>query len=427
MLPDQRGKMTGACPFALLVLLAAVLQALMPLVLHQAEATEISAVSIDPYIENGGYAVQTKQGVIEGLNADTAFIPASTIKLVTCLAALNILGPDYRFQTKLYLDRQNNLIIKGFGDPMLTSEEVAEVAKELAGHGVRQINSVILDTSAFSLEHGVDGSDHSDRPYDAEIGPLAVNFNALPIRVHTDGRVDSGEEQTPALPMMQIIGKMFTPGLYRVNVGAFPAQSNLSNELLYTQELFVAILRQQGIRIRNDQYSGSVPDKASLLLIHTSDTLKSIISDCLEFSNNFIANELFLACGVKRFGFPATWTKAQNALNEFIAHTFRPSPGTLVMVEGSGLSRKNRITPRMMINILKKFSPFADLLPIKHDLLLKSGTLKGVYCYGGYLGDHGRTVPFSIMLNQKTNSRDQILRILEKQFQNSYPNRTAIR
>jgi D-alanyl-D-alanine carboxypeptidase/D-alanyl-D-alanine-endopeptidase (penicillin-binding protein 4) len=128
---------------------------------------------------------------------------------------------------------------------------------------------------------------------------------------------------------------------------------------------------------------------------------------------------LFLACGRVRFGGPATWKKGRQALAEFTRRRLHLPPETITMVEGSGLSRKNRITPRTMITVLEAFVPFADLLPVKHDYLMKSGTLTGVYCYGGYL--EGSRVPFSIMLNQETNSRDQILRRLTAQFKTPSP------
>lgn len=81
----------------------------------------------------------------------------------------------------------------------------------------------------------------------------------------------------------------------------------------------------------------------------------------------------------------------------------------------------------MMLKALHKFIPYSDLMPIKHDLLLKSGTLKGVYCYGGYLPDNGRAVPFTIMLNQKKNNRDRILQILELHFGKILSGQTASR
>ena len=276
------------------------------------------------------------------------------------------------------------------------------------------MHALILDGSAFALETMVDGSENSARPYDAEITPLAVNFSALPIQVHTDHTLDSGEEQTPTLPLMREIGRSMAPGRYRVNVGAYPVRGEISNETRYVGELFISLMRQQGIETSNIILAGTIPKNAHLVFIHRSDTLRGIIRDCLEFSNNFIANELFVACGRVRFGGPATWEKGRCTLAEFTSQRLQLPPTTITMVEGSGLSRNNLITPRTMIAVLEAFASFTDLLPVKHDYLMKSGTLKGVYCYSGYL--EGSRVPFSIMLNQETNSRDQILGLLKAQF-----------
>ena len=129
-----------------------------------------------------------------------------------------------------------------------------------------------------------------------------------------------------------------------------------------------------------------------------------------------MANQLFLACGRTRFGQPATWNKGRLALSDFTNYQLHLAPNAITMVEGSGLSRKNQISPRTMLTVLEAFAPFVDLLPTKHDTLLKSGTLKGVYCYGGYLEDHGHPAPFAIMLNQEVNSRNQILQLLSARF-----------
>jgi serine-type D-Ala-D-Ala carboxypeptidase/endopeptidase (penicillin-binding protein 4) len=382
----------------------------------EAFAAEIADNPIRPFIQNGGYAVKNTEGRIEGLNSDIPFVPASTIKLVTSLAALQILGPDYRFATSFHVDREGNLFIKGEGDPTLTSEDVAAIAKELFDHGLRRANAIILDGSAFALETTVDGSEHSTNPYDAEISPLAVNFNTLPLRVRKDGIIDSGEEQTPNLPMMQEIRKSLTPGRYRLNVGAFPVKGGIPNEDRYAGELFGALLRKQGIQTGKAIQLGAVPENAFLVLTHRSGPVRDIVRDCLEFSNNFIANQLFIACGRTRFGPPATWKKGRLTFSEFTHRQLHLVPGAITMVEGSGLSRKNQISPRTMITVLEAFAPFADLLPTKHEALIKSGTLKGVYCYSGYLEDQGRMAPFAIMLNQQVNSRNQILSLLAARF-----------
>ena len=373
--------------------------------------------SLDQYIQNGGYAVKTLQGRIEGLNADTPFIPASTIKLVTCLAALHILGPDYRFATRFHVDEAGNLYIQSQGDPMLTSEDVAAIAGELYDQGVRRVNALILDNSAFALEDSVDGSESSARPYDAEITPLAINYNALPLLVRADRTVGSGEQQTPVLPIMQEIGKTLAPGRYRVNVGAFLSRGGLSNDERYAGELFQAQLRRKGIQTGDTILLGTAPDSAVLILTHESDSVRNIIRACLEYSNNFIANDLFIACGRVRFGGAGTWKKGRLALAEFTGSILNLDPQTISLVEGAGLSRKDLISPKTMISVLESFVPHLDLLPVKHGFLMKSGTMKGVYCYGGYFENHGRLVPFSIMLNQEVNNRDKILKLLAARFE----------
>lgn len=382
-----------------------------------ARAAESEPGSIDLYIQNGGYAVKTLQGNIEGINADSPFIPASTIKLVTCLASLHILGADYQFATRFSMDEADNLYIQGGGDPTLTSEDAASLVGELFEHGVRRVNALILDGSAFALEGMVDGSENSARPYDAEITPLAINYNALPLLVRADHSIASGEPQTPVLPIMREIGRSMDPGQYRLNVRAFPAAGGLTNEERYAGELFRALLRQRGIQTGDRILRGTVPDNAALLLTHRSDSVRNIIRICLEYSNNFIANELFIACGRVRYGGAGTWKKGRMALAEFTSRTLRLDPEAITMVEGSGLSRKNQISPRTMIRVLEAFAPHIDLIPTKHDFLMKSGTLKGVYCYGGYFEDHDGLVPFSIMLNQEVNSRDKILRLLAARFE----------
>jgi serine-type D-Ala-D-Ala carboxypeptidase/endopeptidase (penicillin-binding protein 4) len=378
----------------------------------QAFAIDNANIPGRQYIQNGGYAFKPWLQPVDGYHSDMLFTPASTTKMVTCLMALKILGPDYRFTTNFFLDPSGNLFIKGEGDPFLTSEIIAEIGKEIYHQGIRHVTSIILDESVFALESSVDGSEHSTNPYDAEIGALAVNFNTLPIRIQSDGRLDSNEKQTPLLPIMEKIGENLKPGHYRLNVGAFPVSDNIPNELRYVGELFRALFSQQNIQTGKIIRLGKVPKNAILVFSHRSDTVREIVRDCLEFSNNFIANQLFIACGRISFGQPATWQKSRLALKRFTRDQLKLDPRTITIIEGSGLSRKNRLTPQAMVKVLEAFLPFADLLPTKHDLLIKSGTLKGVYCYAGYLQDHGHSIPFAIMLNQQINSREQILNLL---------------
>lgn len=370
------------------------------------------AVSAKNFIQHGGYALAQNGHISKAENSTTPFIPASTLKIVTSLAALDILGPDYHFATRISRDQQNNLYIHGSGDPFLLTENIITIVQRLHGSGIREINNLVMDESMYQLDFPADGCENTSNPYDAWNGSLAVNFNSIAIRVAPDRAVSSDDPKIPFLPMMQTIGGTLPPGHYHLNVNAFKATGQLSNTLRYSGELFAALLAQKQIVIRGAIIAGQTPTTATPILTYQSDkTVEEIIKQCLKYSNNFVANQLFLACGSARLGAPATWEKARIALRIYISENLGISESELVMFEGSGLSRRNRITPRAMITVLQKFAPYQKLLPIKKGFPLKSGRLTGVYCYAGYLPQQ-QNAPFVILLNQAQNNRDEILEIL---------------
>ncbi|MBU0663777.1 MAG: D-alanyl-D-alanine carboxypeptidase [Proteobacteria bacterium] len=370
------------------------------------------AVSAKNFIHQGGYALVSDGHISMAENSTTPFIPASTLKIITSLAALEILGPDYHFATRISRDQYNNLYIQGSGDPFLLTENIISIVQRLQETGVEQINNLIMDESAYQLDFPADGCENSTNPYDAWNSALAVNFNSIAIRVAPDRTVSSADPKVPFLPMMQTIGATLPPGHHHLNVNAFKATGKLSNTLRYSGELFAALLAQKQIIVRGAITAGQTPTTATPLLSYRSDkTVQEMIKQCLKYSNNFVANQLFLACGSARLGAPATWDKARTALRSYISENLGISESELVMFEGSGLSRRNRMTPRAMITALQKFAPYQELLPIKKGFPLKSGTLKGVYCYAGYIPQQ-QDAPFVILLNQVQNNRDEVLHIL---------------
>ncbi len=382
------------------------------------QAREIQ--EINNYISKGGYALTKNGKTVFSKNLKDVFIPASTIKLLTSLAALEILGPEYRFHTRIYFNQKTKtLYIKGSGDPYLVSEKVYEITKSIAAKKILEIRDIILDDSAFTLEHSrTKGSDDSKKPYNANCSALAVNFNALPLTVLHKAKVKSPEQQTPYLPIMGQIGKELPSGYHRVNVDAFAQKSSLSNSLLYCGQLFKTLLTQHGMKVTGEIKHGHVPPMTPLLYHYIAkESVSDLVEACLLSSSNFMANQLYLAIGVKQYGFPATWKKSQRAMNDF-THTFLGLTDKQInMVEGSGLSKDNMISPEAMIHILDAFTPYASLVPIKYGVRMKSGTLQksGVFCYAGYITKGTIQNPFVILLNQKRNGRDSILKVLYRQ------------
>ncbi|MCI5163118.1 MAG: peptidase S13, partial [Candidatus Electrothrix sp. AX5] len=230
-------------------------------------AESASAACSPPFsklIRNGGYGVSNARGkLISSCNPDKAYVPASVMKLATALAAFDILGPEYRFTTTFYTDKKKNLYIKGTGDPMLVSEEIRKIFKILRDKGVKKINAIYIDPSAFALEHRVPGREDSDNPYDAPIGAVSVNFNSVAVRVTKKGEILSGEEETPLLPIMQGLAKGYPAGKHRINIcrGGKPADGQIA---CYTTELFRALQEEAGIAGQGKMGIGSVPQNAQL-------------------------------------------------------------------------------------------------------------------------------------------------------------------
>lgn len=370
------------------------------------------AASTNPLITNGGYSVQTEPTPMEYRSHDL-FTPASTMKIITSLAALRILGGDYRFQTHFFIDRQNNLYIKGYGDPFLTSEAVLEIAHTLHQKGITEISAIYLDTSSFDLLNETAGETNSSNPYDAPNSALAVNFNSLPIQVLKNGAIRSSEPQTPTIEMMQEIGKQLGTGQHRVNVAAYRLETDTAPSIRYTGELFTALFTSASITCNGTFQQGIVPSSLQPFYIHHSKkNVREIVRACLAYSNNFIANQLFLACGARTYDFPATWEKSRSFFADFTLTTLALPPDEIVIHEGSGLSRRNRLSSAALIEVLKHFQPYAELLKRQGSVLVKSGTMENIFCYAGYFIINKEYLPYALLLNQKRNTRDTLLREL---------------
>ena len=125
-----------------------------------------------------------------------------------------------------------------------------------------------------------------------------------------------------------------------------------------------------------------------------------------------MANQVFLQCGLQKFGPPATWDKARKAVRVSLGNILgREIAEEIQIVEGAGLSRNNTVTAMAMLRVLEVFYPYKELMQERKDSALKSGTLDGVYNYAGYL-DKDRL--FVILLNQKDNKRDAVLQRLDR-------------
>jgi len=275
--------------------------------------------------------------VVREMNADTPLIqvngkrpmnPASTMKLLTTYAALELLGPAYSWKTEAWLDGklengvlQGNLVIKGHGDPKITIEQMWLWLHELRNRGLREISGdIVLDRSAFAAME-IDPAAFDNDPGRAyNVGPdaLLLNFNAIRLRfIPTNGTVNvfvepglSGFTLDNRLTVreknhcgdwdnnvhVQLHGTAIeVRGTYPSACGEHDKPISLLPHGRYFDAVFRALWQEVGGTLRGGMRDGIVPANATLLSTHYSQPLSEIIRDINKFSNNVMARQLFLS------------------------------------------------------------------------------------------------------------------------------------
>jgi len=321
---------------------------------------------------------------------------------------LHYLGPEFRFRTDFYLTENRSLGIKGYGDPFLVSEQWRRIALNLSQipELPKKLNGLFFDTSLFSAKIKIPGIEFSKNPYDAQNGALVLNFNTVYLKVDKQGFVSSAEKQTPLTPLARRLGKNLSAGKHRISI---PPESGIT----YAGELVHAFLSQAGFSFDSGKVALSKISSADRLIYTHKNTsaLTELIAGMLRYSNNFTANQLLLSIGIKRYGAPATLEKGIRALKEYLGDELGIPEQQFRLAEGSGISRKNRLTPEAIWQMLKAFAEQRNLLHGGNGVLYKTGTLRGVSSMAGYLpGSKARY--FVILLNQPKNRRDEILKLL---------------
>jgi serine-type D-Ala-D-Ala carboxypeptidase/endopeptidase (penicillin-binding protein 4) len=339
-------------------------------------------------------------------NADEPFVPASVTKIVTAWLAMEVLGGDYRFETRFYLDAKRVLYVRGGGDPFLISEELAMLATNLvAAVGKKPINGIVLDASYYPSSLRIPGIEATGEAYNALNSALAVNFNTISA-VRNGNKVRSAEKQTPITPLAISQFQARAPdGSGRISLSQDPAVS-----LQYAGELIAAFIERAGGSVKGKISTGTVPDGLKPVYVHRqSRSLAKILAELLRASNNYIANQVFLEIGGHRLGGPVSLEKSLQVANQMLAaHGLADA---IHLEEGSGISRNNRFSAGGLAKVLELFAPHAELLHGHDGGMNKTGTLEGVSTLAGYAdtSSHAR-VRFVISLT--TNDGEMRFRLL---------------
>ena len=346
-------------------------------------------------------------------NADKPFGPASVAKVVTAWMAMEVLGGDYRFKTRFYLDADRVLYVRGGGDPFLVSEELALLAPKLVeATGKKAFTGVVLDASYYPADLRIPGIEDTDEAYDALNSALAVNFNTIHA-VRRGKTVRSAEKQTPITPLAITQFRARGPnGRGRISL----AQEDPSVGVRYAGELLVAFVERAGGSVKGKISIGSVPKNLKPVYVHhQSRDLSEILTQMLIGSNNYIANQIFLEIGAHRLGGPVNLKKSLRVAREILAeHDLADS---IRLKEGSGISRGNKFTARGLAKLLHHFAPHAGLLrKNRAGSRYKTGTISGVRTLAGYAATskHGH-VRFVISLGGNSGkTRFRLLRAIER-------------
>ena len=341
-------------------------------------------------------------------NADAPFVPASVTKIVTAWLAMEVLGGDYRFETKFYLDKDRVLYVRGGGDPFLISEELAPLAQELvAATGKEPITGIVLDASYYPSDVRIPGIEDTSESYDALNSALAVNFNTI-AAVRKGNSVVSAEKQTPITPLAISEFRARGPkGSGRISLSKNPAVS-----LKYAGELISAFIEQAGGSVKGKITTGTVPAGLEPVYVHKSRTLSQILVQLLIASNNYIANQVFLEIG-GTLGGSVSLEKSLKVASEMLAANGLAD--AIHLEEGSGISRNNHFTARGLAKVLELFAPHAKLLHGHDGGMNKTGTMSGVSTLAGYADtkSHGRARFVIAMKGKAGATRFQLLKAIE--------------
>ena len=267
-------------------------------------------------------AVDEKGNELVAQNADKPFVPASVAKIVTAWLGMEVLGGDYRFETRFYLDGDRVLYIRGGGDPFLISEELAQLASALvAAIGKQPLSGIVLDASYYPSDIRIPGIEDTDEAYDALNSALAVNFNTIHA-VRKGKTVRSAEKQTPITPLaISQFRARGSQGRSRISLTQDPTVG-----LQYAGELIAAFIERAGGSVRGKISTGAVPSGLEPVYVHRqSRPLSQILAGLLLGSNNYIANQVFLEIGGHCLGGPVSLEKSLQVANEMIEGTGLPS------------------------------------------------------------------------------------------------------
>lgn len=321
-------------------------------------------------------------------NAGEPRNPASVMKVVTTLVALDTLGPAYRWKTDAYLlgdvngdTLEGDLLLKGYGDPFLVTERVWQMLRDLRRSGIRRISGdLLLDDSYFLV------SNHDPAAFDCEplraynVAPNALMMNFKAVRYYFVPDVENNKVNLsvdPNLANLSIVNSLsvksgscrgFQRGIAIIPNqtfdqitfrGKFPSGCDIysmsraalgHNQFAYG--LFKSIWEESGGELAGSWRNVISNGGAEPFLSFDSWPLADVIRKVNKHSNNVMARQLLYTLGAETFGPPGTEENGRRAIEQWLVDEGLDSP-TFLLDNGAGLSRSSRMTADQLTALLR--------------------------------------------------------------------------
>lgn len=320
--------------------------------------------------------------------ADTPVNPASTMKLVTTFAALDMLGPAYTWRTQVYTDGpvqagvlRGSLYIQGGGDPKLVTERLWLLARRIQALGIQRIEGdLVLDRSAFDLPpHDPSQFDGEPlRPYNASPDALLINYKAqvwtfVPDTAAGVARISvepplAGVETPSNIPLTNEacgdwrggLKAQWADPLHPQFKGGYPAACGERTWPVahpdpdrYAARAVAGMWSTVGGQLTGVVRDGAVPPQATWRFAVESPPLAEVVRDVNKYSNNVMAQHLLLALGQQNGGTPSRFDSSRSVLETWWRQRMGTDQPVPMVDNGAGLSRQARVTPMALVRLLQ--------------------------------------------------------------------------
>lgn len=383
-------------------------------------------------------------------NSKEEFIPASNNKILSSIAALSLLGKNFRFKTEFYLGGgihsgvgHGGLYIKGFGDPTIDIEKLREIAGQIKALGITGIEGgIYLDGSYFDDAHYGEGWDPEWRgkSFCPPVTAISFNYNSAKIKISASRvqGVPATVRTEPAEFPFPIKNRVST----RLRRSGVRAQYNERNELrlsgyvssrkkaetleisvpdpfFYFGATLKQVLKKEGIEVSGPIERRRVPRWTGKIFTHYSKPLGTIIHEYNKESVNIIGESIVKVIGARHLNTQGSWKSGTDVIENHLRRI--GLNGNFSVADGSGLSRLNRVSPEDITEALHVAygdpdisEEFVASLPIagvdgtlkkrfralKGRIYAKTGYLEGARSLSGYaFAKNGRVYVFSIISN----------------------------